>query len=194
MRSNDVRIRVPHLAGRTPWRSVNEQAIVRALAHHSDGRRMARTARGVLAHAMLLLLLLFPSLPSQAADLAKARSLLMHGRYEEAAEIYKPEAAASPQAALGLGRLPGVARQDRRGGRGPQAAGRQAGGDPGPIGPAGLRARRFGRSPPPCRCDPATGLRASLGPLHPGRTGPHLRPLGRGRGRLSPLDRVLQQP
>ena len=36
-----------------------------------------------------------------AADLTKARSLLMHGRYEEAAEIYKPEAAANAQAALG---------------------------------------------------------------------------------------------
>ena len=40
-------------------------------------------------------------LPPRAADLAKARSLLMHGRYEEAAEIYKPEAAANAQAALG---------------------------------------------------------------------------------------------
>ncbi len=38
---------------------------------------------------------------ARGGDLAKARSLLMHGRYEEAAEIYKPEAAANPQAALG---------------------------------------------------------------------------------------------
>ncbi len=89
-----------------------------------------------------------------------------------------------------LGRLPGVTRQDHRGGRGPSAFGRQAGGHPGPIGPAGLRTRRFCRGLPPCRRDPATptrgtgcptgfpGCRASLGPLHPGGTGPHFRPLG----------------
>ena len=53
------------------------------------------------ARTAILLLLLFAPLSSSAADLAKARSLLMHGRYEEAAEIYKPEAASSPPAALG---------------------------------------------------------------------------------------------
>ncbi len=56
-----------------------------------------RTARGVC----LLLFLLLAPLPCPAADLAKARSLLMHGRYEEAAEIYQPEAAKSADAALG---------------------------------------------------------------------------------------------
>ena len=49
----------------------------------------------------LLLFLLLAPLPCPAADLAKARSLLMHGRYEEAAEIYQPEAAKSADAALG---------------------------------------------------------------------------------------------
>ncbi len=48
-----------------------------------------------------LLLVVF-SHGAPAADLAKARTLLMHGRYEEAAELYKPQAAADPQAALGL--------------------------------------------------------------------------------------------
>ena len=49
---------------------------------------------------MLLFSFLAP-LPCPAADLAKAHALLMHGRYEEAAEIYKPEAAKSADAALG---------------------------------------------------------------------------------------------
>jgi len=50
---------------------------------------------------MLFLILLFTLLPSHAADLGKAHSLLMHGRHEEAAEIYKPEAATIAQAAVG---------------------------------------------------------------------------------------------
>ena len=50
----------------------------------------------------LLILLPAVSANASAADLAKARALLMHGRYEEAAEIYRPKSAADPQAALGL--------------------------------------------------------------------------------------------
>ena len=52
-----------------------------------------------LASLLLVLLLVPPA--ATAADFSKARSLLMHGRYEEAAEIYKPAAAANAQAALG---------------------------------------------------------------------------------------------
>ena len=48
-----------------------------------------------------LLVLLIRPMTARGGDLAKARSLLMHGRYEEAAEIYKPEAADNAQAALG---------------------------------------------------------------------------------------------
>ena len=124
-----------------------------------DVRRLSPPrADGTRSVPATLLCSLAP-LPAPAADLAKARSLLMHGRYEEAAEIYKPEAAAIPRPP-GLGRLPGVARQDRRGGRGPQAVGRQAGGDPGPIGPAGLRARRLRSKPAavprrPCNWPPS---------------------------------------
>jgi cellulose synthase operon protein C len=59
------------------------------------------SARILHAAALLTALLLSP-LSARAADLAKARSLLMHGRYEEAAEIYKPAAATSDQAALGF--------------------------------------------------------------------------------------------
>ena len=36
----------------------------------------------------MLLFLLLTSLPSQAADLVKAHTLLMHGRYEEAAGLF----------------------------------------------------------------------------------------------------------
>jgi len=54
------------------------------------------------ARAALPILLLPVSFSVHAADLGKARSLLMHGRYEEAAEVYKLEAATNPQAALGL--------------------------------------------------------------------------------------------
>jgi cellulose synthase operon protein C len=56
---------------------------------------------GPFAPSIALFLAIVASLPSHAADLSMARSLLMHGRYEEAAEIYKPMAATSPQAALG---------------------------------------------------------------------------------------------
>ena len=52
--------------------------------------------------APFVLVLFIVPLAASAADLAKAHSLLMHGRYEEAAEIYKPESAANDQAALGL--------------------------------------------------------------------------------------------
>jgi len=55
-----------------------------------------------LARTALAVLLLTAGYSAHAADLGKARSLLMHGRYEEAAEIYKPQAAANPQSALGL--------------------------------------------------------------------------------------------
>jgi tetratricopeptide (TPR) repeat protein len=68
---------------------------------HANGLARFWDARHDVARTATLFLLFFTSLPSQAADLAKARSLLMHGRYEEAAEIYKPEAAANAQAALG---------------------------------------------------------------------------------------------
>ncbi len=67
------------------------------------GLRPGRTAHRPCKHGArcLLLLLFLTPLAARAADLAKARVLLMHGRYEEAAEIYKPEAAANAQAALG---------------------------------------------------------------------------------------------
>ncbi len=45
---------------------------------------------------------LFPRLAVSAADLSKAHTLLMHGRYEEAAEVFRPQSAADPQAALGI--------------------------------------------------------------------------------------------
>jgi tetratricopeptide (TPR) repeat protein len=56
-----------------------------------------------LTFSLLLFANLFLApLLATAADLTKARTLLMRGRYEEAAEIYKPQSAADPQAALGL--------------------------------------------------------------------------------------------
>ena len=74
----------------------------RPTASESDRRHMAAFAAWRTAHGVcLLLFLFFTSLPAHAADLAKARSLLMHGRYDEAAEIYKPEAAKAAEAALG---------------------------------------------------------------------------------------------
>jgi tetratricopeptide (TPR) repeat protein len=64
---------------------------------------LSRVRQPLLAAALACspFLLLSPH-SAPAADLAKARTLLMHGRYEEATEIYKPQAAADPQAALGL--------------------------------------------------------------------------------------------
>jgi tetratricopeptide (TPR) repeat protein len=49
-----------------------------------------------------VLALVFSPIAARAADLTKARTLLMHGRYEEAAEIYKPQSATDATAALGL--------------------------------------------------------------------------------------------
>jgi tetratricopeptide (TPR) repeat protein len=47
-------------------------------------------------------LLLQTALATPAADSTKARTLLMHGRYEEAAEVYKAQSADDRQAAIGL--------------------------------------------------------------------------------------------
>ena len=64
---------------------------------HTIGKWDTRRGAGVF-----LLFLLAVPLSASAADLSKARSLLMRGRYEEAAEIYKQESAASAPAVLGL--------------------------------------------------------------------------------------------
>jgi cellulose synthase operon protein C len=52
-------------------------------------------------YVLLIFVLAAPPIAS-AVDLAKVRTLLMHGRFEEAAEIYQPQSAADQQAALGL--------------------------------------------------------------------------------------------
>jgi cellulose synthase operon protein C len=50
---------------------------------------------------VLLTIMLWMAIPCRAADMSKARSLLMHGRYAEATEIYQWEAKKSAPAALG---------------------------------------------------------------------------------------------
>jgi tetratricopeptide (TPR) repeat protein len=61
----------------------------------------SRRRSSIAAFAFAIACLLSAVIAS-AADFTKARTLLMHGRYEEAAELYKPQAAADPQAAIGL--------------------------------------------------------------------------------------------
>ena len=140
--------------------------------------------------AVLLVLLIVP-LAAPAADLGKARSLLMHGRYEEAAEIYKPEATASPQAALGW-----AACLESQGKTAAAVEALKPLADKQADLQAHLARLAFERGDyvEARRRAAATLKLASEHPLALyllGELSPHLGPLGRGRGPLPPLDQLL---